>query len=52
MVMRWIANPFYSGSIPLPLLKGGLSVRDEMVDMLGLDSSDASRVGSSPIVRN
>lgn len=36
MVMRWIANPFYSGSIPLPLFSG----RDGMVDMSGLDSGN------------
>lgn len=41
VVMRWIANPCYSGSIPLPLfLQCGLSGRDGMVDMSGLDSGD------------
>jgi hypothetical protein len=49
VVMRWIANPCYSGSIPLPLFCSG---RDGMVDMSGLDSGDfCCRMGSSPIVR-
>lgn len=49
MVMRWIANPCYSGSIPLPPCF--LRERDGMVDMSGLDSDGVCRVGSSPTAR-
>ncbi len=38
MVMRWIANPCYSGSIPLPLYRS--CERDGMVDMSDLGSGD------------
>ena len=53
MAMRWIANPCYSGSIPLPLFRFFFidCERDGMVDMSDLGSGNVSCVGSSPTAR-
>lgn len=49
VVMQRIANPCYSGSIPLPPF--AFCERDGMVDMSDLGSGDVCRVGSSPTAR-